>query len=377
MIKNSKTIKFSFGDKETSIELGNSIVHDQFLTFQEQFTEAIIIADKTVNDLWNNEVYLTLLKVLPTSIYTINPEEKDKSLRVVTRLLEKIIRNKPRRSCVIVSFGGGLTGNLAGMVAGLLFRGVPLVHIPTTLLAMSDSILSQKQAVNGPISKNSFGLFHKAQLNIIELNYLSTLPNEQMYGGILELVKNCLAFDPDTIDQLKSYLVLPFTLEAKNFFVEIGIKQKQVLLDEDPFEKNRGIILEYGHTIGHALEINQKNLHHGQAVGLGMLVSAYVSYQREWLTIEDVKLHAELMALCKCPLKIEDNTRLEDVMESVRSDNKKGKIVHEEHETPMVLLDKIGHVKPLTNSYLLPASFTEISKALQVLKSDFFEQLLK
>jgi 3-dehydroquinate synthetase len=375
-IANKKTVNFPFGNTETTIKLGNLILAEELEIIKTCCTEAIIIADRRVNKIWNNEVYDLLLTMLPVHLYTINAEETEKSLGTVCNLLEAIMDTAPSRSCAIVSFGGGLTGNIAGLISGLLFRGVRLIHIPTTLLAMSDSILSQKQAVNGQISKNSFGLYHKAMLNIIDIKYLSTLPVLQIYSGIIEIAKNCLAFDREAIDSLRVVLQQPFTTENLLFLVELGIAQKRGLLEQDPYEREIGMVLEYGHTIGHSLEITMVNLHHGQAVGLGMLAAAYISSHRGWITRRDIKLHVELLRLCQCPLRISGQTDIDKVMLSVNSDNKKGKIAHTGEETPMVLLEGIGKVRTGMGSYLVPVSFSEIKEALFVLQTDYFEKLV-
>ncbi|MCW3464965.1 3-dehydroquinate synthase family protein [Chitinophaga nivalis] len=369
----TSTIAFPFGSTETTIRIGYMMPAEELKAIKHYCAEAIIIADQYVNDLWNNEIYNRLSNILPVHLYTVNATESEKTLATVTTLLESIMLTEPSRCTAIISFGGGLTGNIAGVIAGLLFRGVRLIHIPTTLLAMSDAILSQKQAVNGPISKNTFGLYHKATLNFIDIKYLSTIDQLHLYGGIIEIVKNCLTFDQEAIGKLSHLLELPFTPEKLLQLVELGIRQKSRLLKADPFEKEQGIVLEYGHTIGHSLELNIRHLFHGQAVGLGMLAAAYIAGRRGWITSDDIGLHVALLRLCECPLRIPDHTSIENVMQSVKSDNKKGKIPHTSSETPMILLDGIGKVRTNYDSYLVPVALSEITAAIAVLKTDYFE----
>jgi len=238
---------------------------------------------------------------------------------------------------------------------------------------MSDSILSQKQAVNSLFSKNSFGLYHKALLNIIDIKYLSSLSPLHIYGGIIEMVKNCLTFDPDSLPVLQNMLSATLTPQKLQSLVELGIIQKQVLLHSDPYEKEIGMVLEYGHTVGHSLEISLGNLHHGQAVGLGMLAAAYISCKRGWINDSELKTHIAMLRLCDCPLRIAADASVERIMISVRSDNKKGKIAHSNWETPMVLLKEVGKVATANNSYLVPVAYNEIEDAIRVLKTDFFE----
>lgn len=373
--RETRTITFPFGHTETIIKLGNNILPEELKKIKAYCSEAIIIADNHVNELWNNEVYDLLLTILPVRLYTIEATETAKTFSTVSKLLEEIMSAAPSRTCAIISFGGGLTENVAGVVAGLLYRGVQLIHIPSTLLAMSDAILSQKQAVNGPVSKNSFGLYHKAALNIIDTRYLSTLDTLHIYGGIIEIVKNCLAFDSSSIDHLRALLQQPFTEDSLIELIELGITQKSELLREDPYEREIGIVLEYGHTIGHSLELNIRHLFHGQAVGLGMLAAAYIAFRRGWISEQDVILHTTLLRLCECPLKISAQTDIDKVMQSVRSDNKKGKILHTPEETPMILLERIGTVKHPPGSYLVPVTFEEIATSLNILKTDYFEIL--
>lgn len=272
----------------------------------------------------------------------ITASERLKTLPTVASILDSVTSHGSSRRSIIVSFGGGLTANIAGMVAGLLYRGVRLVHLPTTLLAASDGVLSLKQAANGPNGKNQYGLYAKPSLVGINVEWFSTLPHHQWTAGLVELAKNVLAFDPDSLGPLLDDLNSDSTMCQAVRLTRRGIESKARITADDPHEGQLGQLLEYGHTIGHALEILIDGLPHGHAVGLGMLAAAEISYRRNWLSARDRELHWDLLHQIGAPLRPEGRISNNAVLHLVRKDNKHGRILCSDHEHPMVLLQRIG-----------------------------------
>jgi 3-dehydroquinate synthetase len=297
----------------------------------------------------------------------ITASERLKTLPTVTSILDSVTSHGSSRQSVIVSFGGGLTANLAGMVAGLLYRGVRLVHLPTTLLAASDGVLSLKQAVNGPSGKNQYGLYLKPSLVGIDVEWFSTLSHQQWTAGLVELAKNILAFDPDGLEPLLDDLNSDSTMCQAVRLTRRGIESKASLTVDDPHEGQRGQLLEYGHTIGHALEILVDGLPHGHAVGLGMLAAAEISYRRNWLSARDRELHWDLLRQIGAPLRPEGRISNNAVLQLVRKDNKHGRILCSDHEHPMVLLQRIGEAARTAGLPLVAVLEHEISAGMESL----------
>lgn len=157
----------------------------------------------------------------------------------------------------MIALGGGLAGNVAGLLAGLLMRGVRLVHLPTTLLAMSDSCLSLKQGTISPLGKNHLGLFHAPAFVWSDLAFLEYLPAREIRSAPCELIKNVLAIYPGQLAEVQSRLrpAADYSQEELAWFIDLCITAKSSVMASDALEKHWALVLEYGHTIGHALEL--------------------------------------------------------------------------------------------------------------------------
>ncbi|MBN2989011.1 3-dehydroquinate synthase family protein [Pseudomonas lactucae] len=295
-----QSVSFCFGDKAMEMLVGYRFTEQIAARASEDTEHIILIADRRVYELWGAPLLDALEHYVPVTCLLVEAEETRKTLDVLQSLLDQAVAGGATRRSVVVAFGGGLTGNLAGLLAGLLYRGIRLVHVPTTLLAMSDSVLSQKQAVNGAQAKNMYGLYHPAALCCVDVQYLHTLAQDAFSAGVVELCKNGLAFDAATVPTLKR-LAGNATPGAWIELVKLGIAAKQRLLLGDPLEHEFGVVLEYGHTVGHALELETGTLTHGHAVGLGMLVAAAIARGRGWLSEQDEHLHAQLLAKSGAP----------------------------------------------------------------------------
>ncbi|WP_437605120.1 iron-containing alcohol dehydrogenase [Sorangium sp. So ce834] len=331
---------------------------------------AFMVVDRRVWELYGRELQRRYGARIPIAWGTVEPQESLKTLASVNLLLDQAISAGLTRRSLVLAIGGGLTGNVAGMVAALLYRGVPLIHIPTTLLAMSDSILSLKQAVNGPRGKNLFGLYYLPTASFISLKFLETLHCRELASGVNELIKNCLVFDAQRTSDL---LALAARADHADHWLELvvtGIEAKQMLLRSDPYEKHIGICLEYGHTVGHALECQSYGLSHGFAVGLGMLVSAAISAQRGMLTDEEYWLHFRLLGAVNDTLLFPDELDIETTIDVVRRDNKHGYLPAPPGYHPFVLLESVGRVATTHGHPLVLVEEDEIRSAIARARRD-------
>jgi 3-dehydroquinate synthetase len=246
---------------------------------------------------------------------------------------------------VFVALGGGLAGNVAGLLAHLFLRGARLVHIPTTLLAMSDSVLSLKQAVNSAVGKNHLGAFHAPELVWSQLDYLTTLPPSQIKAALCEAIKNVIAICPAQYAELAGRLHADAVYTEAEFawFIGMCVDAKQSVMARDPRESGRALVLEYGHTVGHAAElVSGGGLSHGLAIGIGGLVAARIAHL---LGIGDPAVeqaHEELLRLNGAPTQLPDGFDAERLMAAVRLDNKRGYIPHRPGHIDMVLLSGLG-----------------------------------
>jgi 3-dehydroquinate synthetase len=300
-----------------------------------------------------------------THILQFQSGETNKQLHTVNRLAEECVSLGADRQSIIVAVGGGVAGNIAGMVAMLLFRGIRLIHIPTTLMAASDSVLSLKQAVNLEQGKNLIGMYYAPYLVYINLSFLTALPVRDIKGGLCEVIKNLVAIKPDRISEFQN--ILKRDNHYDNFewerIIDFCIEAKMSVMRDDAYEKNTGLVLEYGHTIGHALELAANgNFNHGECISFGMLCAAEISRQLGSLSFGDVQIHRDLLKM----IDVAVYPRLEHVpviKSYIEKDNKRGYRNIKPGHVGMILLDSLGQMHQEEDSYI---SFVSTDLILEV-----------
>lgn len=270
--------------------------------------------------------------------------ERSKSAKCAFRLIEEIARYDELKRVFIVAFGGGVIGDLAGYVASAYKRGIPYVQVPTTLLAQVDSAIGGKTAVDLPLGKNLIGAFYQLRLVLSDVSVLSTLTKRQICNGLAEVVKYGVIKDAKFFDYLDKNCANLLALDPKSLVrvVEVcsRIKRDVVIKDE---KETKGIrtILNFGHTIGHAIEAAEgyNRYHHGEAVALGMRVAARISYQRKMCRRQDMAVLDDLLSRVGLPECIK-GVKMSDIMRIMKHDKKflTGK-------NRFVLMEKIGKVK--------------------------------
>jgi 3-dehydroquinate synthetase len=319
----------------------------------------VIVVDSAFPAELAEEACYRVSSVVPCTLLICPSGEPAKTLTTLEALAADALRaGVTRRSCVI-ALGGGLAGNVAGLLAALLFRGIRLVHVPTTLLAMSDSVLSLKQAVNSKLGKNHLGTFYTPEFVWTDLAYLDTLPIVEIHAALCELIKNVLTICPEHYDEVAA-LLRPFGTYTDDEFVriiEVSLEAKGTVMRDDAHEKNDALVLEYGHTVGHALELlAHGTLPHGFAVGLGMLVAARISVMLGMLSRTDEAAHYELLRRNGAPTAIPATCSLEDLAAVIALDNKRGYLPAVAGMRDMVLLEHLGTPHRTNGSVLTPVS---------------------
>ena len=231
---------------------------------------------------------------LPVDLLTVADTERSKSLGTLGRLLNALAdRDGPGRRLFLILLGGGVVGDLGGVVAGLYRRGIPYLQVPTTLLAQVDSSIGGKTAVDLPQGKNLVGLFYQPRLVFIDLKFLRTLPDRQFRSGLAEVAKCGVIRDP----ALFSFLERTSVSHLRQAEAELGwlisraVRVKASVVEQDERE-TRGIrtILNFGHTFGHALEAATHYsgvVTHGEAVAVGMRVAAQIARRMKLLRNSD------------------------------------------------------------------------------------------
>ena len=238
---------------------------------------AFVIADAPVA-----ERYLTPLAegLAPLQVVHLRaPEgEEAKSLQVMNALQRQLATQEAHRDDAIVALGGGAVGDLAGFVAATYMRGVPFVQVPTTLTAQVDAAIGGKTAVNLPEGKNLVGAFHQPVGVIADVATLATLPDREFRSGLAEVAKYALSLDVDLLDLLESdpSPVIDREMAALEAVVARCVRSKAEIVAQDERDGGRRLVLNYGHTLGHALERLEAfgGRSHGEAVAVGMVFAA-------------------------------------------------------------------------------------------------------
>lgn len=214
--------------------------------------------------------------------FVVPAGESAKSLRVAERLYGEFIKSGADRATTLVAIGGGVVGDLGGFLAASYLRGIPLVHVPTTLLAMVDSAIGGKVALNHPLGKNMIGFFYPPVFTLVDANFLRTLPKRDVYSGLAEALKYALIQDAPFLDDFESRFERLASLEFAVIerVLRRSVRNKLRVVRRD-FKETTGLraILNFGHTFGHALETLSayKAFRHGEAVLIGMLCASALS----------------------------------------------------------------------------------------------------
>jgi 3-dehydroquinate synthase len=309
------------------------------LRARELPTTTFVIADQTVMGIHSERV----IRVLRDSGFAVHGHdfpagEDSKRLEIAGQLLRWLAGQRAERNDPIVALGGGVTGDLVGFVAATYLRGVPLVQLPTTLLAQIDSSVGGKVAVDLPEGKNLVGAFHPARLTLIDSEFLTTLPRPQLVADYAEVIKTGVIFDADLFACVEANLDRLDDPDLLAELVERCVHWKAEVVDEDPHDRGIRAILNYGHTIAHALEAvaGYGVYRHGEAVAIGMTGAAEIAVRTGRWARADAQRQSRLLAHAGLPLtyRSADPDRILDAM---RHDKKvrAGKI-------KWVLPDRIG-----------------------------------
>ena len=223
--------------------------------------------------------------------FTVPPGETTKTIDIAERIFDWLVTRLTERGHAIVALGGGMVGDLAGFVAATFLRGLPLVQVPTSLIAMADSSIGGKVGVNHPQAKNLIGAFYQPRLVLADVSTLGTLPQRETVSGWAEVIKHGLALDADFVELLEANSERLTGLEAVATTAAIrrSAQIKAAVVSEDEKERQRRMVLNYGHTIAHGLEAatDYQRFLHGEAVAIGMAGAARLS-QRLGLISSDV-----------------------------------------------------------------------------------------
>jgi 3-dehydroquinate synthase len=267
------------GDASYEIVLGTDLLPALAALLERPCPAAhyAVVTDSTVAPLYGERVRDALAVAAPCSLHVFPAGEWNKSRETWAAVIDGMLAARVGRDGAVVAVGGGVVGDVAGFVAATYLRGIPYVQVPTTLLAMIDSSIGGKTGVDTPAGKNLIGAFHQPRAVFADLDTIATLPPVHRIAGMAEALKHGIIADAAYFDRLLS--ARPSILEAQREVlldaVRRSVEIKAEVVAHDERERGRRAILNFGHTVGHALEtVAGYELIHGEAVATGMVVES-------------------------------------------------------------------------------------------------------
>jgi len=288
-----ENLKVDLGSRSYPIFIGT----DSLAKFGEllklyKIGERFVVITNNIVDRYYGETILASLRAakLPADKIVIADGERHKNLKTLERILGEMLRLGCDRQTVIIALGGGVIGDLAGFAAATFMRGIEFVQAPTTLLAQVDASIGGKVGVNHPLGKNMIGAFHQPRLVWIDAATLRTLPPREIICGLAEIIKYALICDPQYFSYLETRLTNLPQLDHGTLIkiIHRSCEIKAAIVAQDERESDRRALLNFGHTIGHALEAaaNYRKLRHGEAVLIGMIAETYLARESGLLAAE-------------------------------------------------------------------------------------------
>ncbi len=300
-----------------------------------------VITDSNVSALYGEEILGVLKEMnVKTDLIEFPAGEASKNMDTVLTIAKELVNRGVDRSCALIALGGGVTGDITGFIASIYMRSIPYIQVPTTLLAQVDSSIGGKTGIDLPEGKNLLGTFSQPQSIFIDLRFLESLPDDEFINGLSEVVKYGIIDDVElfTLLEGKSDAIRSRDPDVLQTIVERSCKIKKGIVEID--EKDMGVrrILNFGHTIGHAIEAESGyTIPHGNAISAGMIASARISEKMKYLSSEDRGRIQQLVRAAGLADHIPASISTEGILSKTRADKKKkGGSIH------FVLLKKIG-----------------------------------
>lgn len=337
-------------------------ITDTFHGLTEQLTnlgyrtvqKVCIVTDSNVAELYLESVE-ELLRDYFTNVchYTFIAGEEHKNVASINGLYEFLIQNRFDRQDLLVALGGGVVGDMTGYAAATYLRGIDFVQVPTTLLSQTDSSIGGKTGVDFMQYKNMVGAFYMPKLVYMNLKVLHTLPKEQLISGFGEILKHGLIRDIEYFNWLESHYdeINALNYDVLEEMIYRSCEIKREVVEKDPKEKGERALLNFGHTIGHAIEkLSNFSITHGSCVGLGIVAASYLSYLQDNISKQELSVIETTLAHFGLKTRTEGFDAAE-VLDATKSDKK---MVGD--KVKFILLEKPGTAyiyKELTDERIL------------------------
>ncbi|MGO4821668.1 MULTISPECIES: 3-dehydroquinate synthase [unclassified Flavobacterium] len=308
-----------------------------------KYSTIFIIVDSNTNEYCLPKFLPTLETDVTIEIIEFENGEINKNIETCVEIWNVLTELGADRKTLVINVGGGVVTDLGGFVASTFKRGIDFINVPTTLLSMVDASVGGKNGVDLGNLKNQIGVFNLPIMVIIDKDYLETLPQNEMCSGLAEMLKHGLIFDKNYWEQFINLKAIDFADFDALIYRSVAIKNEIVTLD--PTEKNIRKSLNFGHTLGHAIESyfleneNKTTLLHGEAIAVGMILESHVAFNKGLLTLEEYKQIKSTIKAIFDDISFEDRD-IEPILELLIHDKK-----NEYGSIQFALIETIGKIK--------------------------------
>jgi len=338
------------GEQLKELNIGKQILIVSNPVIFNHYGEAMIASLESAN-------FSVCYQILPAG-------ERHKTLLSVQKIYDTALEHHLERSSTIIALGGGVIGDMAGFAAATWLRGINVIQVPTSLLAMVDAAIGGKTGVNHPQGKNLIGAFHQPKFVLIDPHVLKTLPQREFRAGMAEVIKYGVIWNAELFEQLERAEQLDnldrMSPDLLQQILAHSCQAKADVVSQDEKEGGLRAILNYGHTIGHAIETltDYRLLNHGEAVAIGMSVAGQIAVKMGFWEQESTQRQDQLIRKTELPKKVPPMLAIDDILETLKSDKKvqAGKV-------RFILPEKIGSAT--ITDQVMPELLREVIQACQ------------
>ncbi len=347
-----------------SVIIGKNIldqIPNKIKTICPDAKKIALVVDKNIPKKFKNKLK-KILKNYNVYLFEYSVSEKFKTFSNVQRLVEKCLSNNFNRSDILITFGGGIIGDLGAFAASIIKRGINFINIPTTLLSQVDSSIGGKTGVNSKLGKNLIGTFYPPKLVISDVEILKSLPQRELICGYAEILKHSIILKNNFFSWNLKYsnqMLVERNLDLLQEAITRSCKIKIYFVNKDVNEKNIRMILNFGHTFAHAIELQNnysKKINHGEAVIMGMMMATKLSYLKKLCSLETLIQLKKIYKLNNLEYDIKKNFNKNEynkIVEHMTNDKK-----NNDNKINLILLKKIGQTT-------LPGSYKISKESLQ------------
>ena len=319
----------NLGERSYVVTIGRGVLSrlGEIVASVRRPSVAAVISNPTVARLYRDDARESLASAgIRAELITVAAGERSKTLATVRRVYDALVELKMDRSGAIVALGGGVIGDLAGFAAATYMRGIDFYQVPTTLLAQVDASVGGKTGVDLPQGKNLIGAFHQPRAVVIDTSTLDSLPARELRSGLAEVVKHGIIYDQEFFRYLEARAaeLLARNGDALAEAIRRSVEIKRDVVQADERESGLRAILNYGHTVGHAIEVTTGygRYRHGEAVSIGMVVEAVIAEREGYARESIAEPVARVLAKMRLPVEMDRSVSTDALIRAIELDKK-------------------------------------------------------